>query len=64
MSIWTDLLIFHGHVATPSALALIATTPRAPARDARRDPPRRPEAETTGRATPNEHPLRAAGQLR
>ena len=24
MSIWTDLLLFHGHVATPAALALFA----------------------------------------
>jgi hypothetical protein len=29
MSIWTDLLTFHGHVATPRALALLASPPAA-----------------------------------
>jgi len=27
MSIWTDLLFLHGHIATPAALALV-TSPR------------------------------------
>lgn len=31
MSIWTDLLFLHGHVATPTGLAALAPDLRAPA---------------------------------
>jgi hypothetical protein len=63
MSIWTDLLIRHGHIATPTALALI--TPVLPAAPATRpsEPSRRPDADDC-RTAHVPHPLRAVGQLR
>jgi hypothetical protein len=43
MSIWTELLLFHGHVATPAALALFAPvgarTAAGPAAGRPSDPP-------------------------
>jgi hypothetical protein len=67
MSIWTDLLIRHGHIATPTALALIAPLrPARPATPAARtsEPSRRPDAAADYRpATPVPHPLRSVGQL-
>jgi len=68
MSIWTDLLIMHGHIA-PTALALIMS-PRSAAPvvvpDAAPDqPPQRPDLERCDRpALQAQHPLRAMGQLR
>jgi hypothetical protein len=69
MSIWTELLFLHGHIATPTALALIAPAaahvapaaahvaadPAAPAG------PAPPAAAAT--AEPYHHPLRTVGQL-
>jgi hypothetical protein len=67
MSIWTELLFLHGHIATPMALALIApagTCVAAPAaactpRTAAPAPP--PPAAAGGALC--DHPLRAVGQL-
>jgi hypothetical protein len=62
MSIWTELLFLHGHVATPAALALIvpaacdAATPRSPTATT---PAASPPA-----GAPRHHPLRTVGQLR
>lgn len=58
MSIWTDLLFLHGHIATPTALALVLPIhpPAAPATPAATAPP-------TGVRYPP-HPLRETGQLR
>jgi len=60
MSIWTELLFLHGHVATPTALALIAP---AAVRGAA-DPTARPPQAAATTAEPYRHPLRAVGQLR
>ena len=58
MSIWTELLFLHGHVATPIGLALVA--PVAPRGRPAAGPARR-EAPAAERA---HHPLRSVGQLR
>jgi hypothetical protein len=69
MSIWTELLVFHGHVATPAALALIApvaacaaaASPSAPPAPA---DPRAPGPPQAAAGEPYHHPLRTVGQLR
>jgi hypothetical protein len=66
MSIWTELLFLHGHVATPVALALVT---RADAGTAAPGPAaHRPGPETAcddaAAGRPVHHPLRVAGQLR
>jgi hypothetical protein len=71
MSIWTELLLFHGHVATPAALALFAPagarTAAGPAAGRPSDPPA-PDtahpAERPAAGEPPHHALRAVGQLR
>ncbi len=67
MSIWTDLLLLHGHAATPTALALltqagacVAAGTAAPATPTEAPAPR--AAATAGE--PHRHPLRTVGQLR
>jgi hypothetical protein len=69
MSIWTDLLVLHGHVTTPAALALLAPAsgciagrPAAPAGSAAGavDRAAAPAAQVS---EPTCHPLRAVGQL-
>lgn len=59
MSIWTDLLVFHGHVATPAALALLA-----PASDCIAGHPAAPVGSAAGavdRATAPAAPVSAHG---
>jgi hypothetical protein len=68
MSIWTELLFLHGHIATPTALALIAPAAACVAPAAARvaaDPaaPAGPPA-AAATAEPYHHPLRTVGQLR
>jgi hypothetical protein len=65
MSIWTDLLFLHGHIATPTALALV-TSPRPPAPAVAPDrPPPLPDQGVADRpALHAQHPLRVMGQLR
>jgi hypothetical protein len=67
MSIWTDLLFLHGHIATPAALALVTRTgacTAAPGPAAHRPGPQ-PACDDDGAASgPAHHPLRVAGQLR
>lgn len=60
MSIWIELLLLHGHVATPRALALIAP---AAVRGAA-EPAAPPAPAATATPEPYRHPLRAVGQLR
>jgi hypothetical protein len=73
MSIWTELLFLHGHIATPRALALIApagpcaaataaTAAACPPSTAAPATPAAPAAPTAG-GEPCWHPLRGAGQL-
>jgi len=79
MSIWTDLLLFHGHVATPAALALFApagtrrhadsASPADAGAAAGCTPPETPAAPPAPQAPgsagePHHHALRAVGQLR
>jgi hypothetical protein len=67
MSIWTELLLFHGHVATPAALALFvpAGTCRATSPAADGNAPAVPEPPVPPPAGgPYHHALRAVGQLR
>jgi len=65
MSIWTELLFFHGHVATPAALALIAPVAACPAAARPAGSPPAPEAtDPQAAGAPIHHPLRTAGQLR
>ena len=79
MSIWTELLLFHGHVATPAALALFApagtrrhagsASPADAGAAADRTPPETPTAPPAPRAAgsagePHHHALRTVGQLR
>ena len=72
MSIWTDLLIRHGHIATPTALALIAPLCPRPVAACLHEPSHaaasaRIDASRDGDdcpALPVPHPLRAVGQLR
>ena len=67
MSIWTELLFLHGHVATPLALALVTAAGSCPTAPAAPEPAaQRPEPEPAGctAASPVHHPLRVAGQLR
>ena len=70
MSIWTELLLFHGHVATPAALALFAPGRTRPATGPAAGQPTAPPAPDAARPTapaasePHHHALRAVGQLR
>jgi hypothetical protein len=74
MSIWTELLFLHGHIATPTALALITQACAAPpaAPEAARTPGTAAPATATAQAPradaatgePIHHPLRTVGQLR
>lgn len=75
MSIWTELLLFHGHVATPAALALFAPAGARPVAPPTADRAAAPAAPVTAHAShparptgstgePSCHPLRAVGQLR
>lgn len=64
MSIWTDLLIMRGHIATPTALALVTTPRPAPAGGVGADEPAHaldPSAESCPDV--QGHPLRVVGQL-
>jgi len=66
MSIWTDLLIRHGHIATPTALALITPLCPAvavPAAAKTSEPSQQPDA-ADRLVAPVPHPLRAVCQLR
>jgi len=68
MSIWTELLFLHGHIATPAALALVTRADActaAPGPVAHRTGPEAAAAAAAGDAGgPVHHPLRVAGQLR
>ncbi|HEY0478332.1 MAG TPA: hypothetical protein VGD37_12495 [Kofleriaceae bacterium] len=65
MSIWTDLLIRHGHIATPTALALIAPVPRAAPSAGPPQPSPRPAGDADNHPAGHvPHPLRTVGQLR
>jgi len=66
MSIWTDLLFLHGHVATSTALALLA--PTCAAATAVAPPGEAPAAEASSSSIhpppPVHHALRTICQLR
>jgi hypothetical protein len=64
MSIWTDLLIMRGHIATSTALALVTAPRPVPAPAAGTDEPARdPDAGDEPGPGVDGHPLRGAGQL-
>jgi hypothetical protein len=68
MSIWTELLFLHGHIATPMALALVApaatcvAAPAAAGTPHTAAPAAAPPLAAAGGAL-CDHPLRAVGQL-
>ena len=66
MSIWTDLLFLHGHIATPAALALVVRAEASTAVLAAPDiTAHRRNSEIANPADERYiHPLRATGQLR
>jgi hypothetical protein len=66
MSIWTDLLFLHGHVATSAALALLAPTCTARAAVALSAEPAAAEASSPSipQPPPVHHALRTVCQLR
>jgi hypothetical protein len=66
MSIWTELMFLHGHVATPLALALVAGTcacPTAADASTRRDTglPGAPDAATSGVPAMSRAPATSSG---
>ena len=67
MSIWTDLLIMHGYIATANALALMTSRrapSTAPAPSAGPDRPARTSAPVVeGCRSVYGHPLRIVGQI-
>jgi len=66
MSIWTDLLIMRGHIATPLALALVtspSTSPPVPPASGTDSPARDADPALGTRPEVYAHPLRAVGQL-
>jgi hypothetical protein len=69
MSIWTDLLLFHGHVISPGTLALLMNTRAAASDGAANLPaeprdPRDPDDAAERAVNYPPHPLRQVGQLR
>ena len=63
MSIWTELLFLHGHIATPMALAQITQAGARVAAPAAAHPPITSAPATPATGEPYCHPLRAVGQL-
>ena len=65
MSIWTDLLLFHGHVISPGTLALLMKTGAAASDGPANLPaePRDPDDAAARSVSYPPHPLRQVGQL-